>query len=294
MHFSSKSSKKAQRMLILSMIIFGTIGLFVRNIPLSSGEIALYRAILASLMLLIYLKITKQKITFSEIKSELPFLLLSGIAMGFNWICLFEAYRYTTVSVATLSYYFSPVIVMTASLILFKEKITMKQWICFLLSSLGIVLITGTGDMSTGSNHLLGILYGLGAAFLYALVVLLNKFMKKTTGIQRALLQFFAAIPVLLPYVYFTKGFSFASLNGIGLGCLLIIGLLHTGVTYCMYFSSIKELPGQQVAILSYIDPLVAVLISLLILKESMTPLQLLGGALILGFTLLNEIRATR
>ncbi len=276
-------------MLITSMIIFGTIGIFVRNIEVTSGELALYRAILATLLIGVFLLVTKQKIPFKNIKKEIPLLLISGMAMGINWILLFEAYKYTTVSIATLSYYFAPVIVMIACPILFKEKLTIKEIICFIISTIGIVMITGTTD-SSGNNNLIGILFGLGAACFYATVIILNKFIKKVEGIHRTFLQFLSAIIILIPYVLMTSGINLGNLNSKGWIFLLIVGLIHTGVTYCMYFSSLKELPGQKAAILSYIDPLVAVVISVTILSEKMTFWQALGGILILGFTLINEI----
>lgn len=282
--------KNPRIMLIISMTIFGTIALFVRNIPLASGEIALYRAILAALLIAVYLFITKQKIPFQKIKKELLLLILSGMAMGVNWILLFEAYKYTTVSVATLSYYFAPVIVTVVCPFLFREKMTGKQIICFVMSTIGLVLITGIGDLSVGNHHFIGILCGLGAAVFYATVILLNKFIKNVDGIHRTFLQFLAAILILVPYVLATSGINLNTLNGMGWGSLLIVGLIHTGVTYCLYFSSLKELPGQKAAILSYIDPLVAVLVSVLLLGESMILIQVLGGVLILGFTLWNEI----
>ena len=279
-------------LLITSMTIFGTLGIFVRNIPVSSGELALYRAILAALLIAIFLLITKQKIPFTEIKKEVPFLLGSGMAMGINWILLFEAYKYTTVSVATLSYYFAPVIVTIVCPFLFKEKLTGKQILCFIMSTLGLVLITGIGDMG-GGNDFIGILFGLGAAVFYATVILLNKFIKNVEGIHRTFLQFLSAIIILLPYVLTTSGITLKNLNSTGWLNLLIVGLIHTGITYCMYFSSLKELPGQKAAILSYIDPLVAVLISVTILGETMSIWQAIGGILILGFTLWNEITQT-
>ena len=277
-------------MLISSMVIFGTIGLFVRNISVTSGELALYRAILAALLIGTYLISTKQKIPFGEIKKELPLLLFSGIAMAFNWILLFQAYKYTTVSVATLSYYFAPVLVTLACPLLFKENMGPKQWICFAMSTLGNVLITGIGDISAGSRHFIGILFGLGAACLYATVILLNKFIKTVGGIHRTFLQFIAAIIVLSPYVALTSGVTLGSMSAKGWVFLLLVGFVHTGITYCMYFSSLKELPGQKAAILSYIDPLVAVLVSVLIMGESITLMQVIGGLLILGFTLWNEL----
>lgn len=276
-------------MLIASMAIFGTLGIFVRNIPVSSGELALYRAVLAALLIAVFLLLTKQRIPFANIKKEVPLLLASGVAMGINWILLFEAYKYTTVSVATLSYYFAPVIVTVVCPVLFKEKLTGKQIICFIMSTLGLVLITGIGDIGSG-NDFVGILFGLGAAVFYATVILLNKFIKNVEGIHRTFLQFLSAIVILVPYVIMTSGVTLGNLNGIGWVNLLIVGLIHTGVTYCMYFSSLKELPGQKAAILSYIDPLVAVMISVTILGESMTLWQMIGDILILGFTLWNEL----
>lgn len=282
--------KDARIMLIISMTIFGTIGLFVRNINVTSGELALYRAVLAAVLIGAYLLVTGQRIPVKEIKKEIPILLFSGIAMGFNWILLFEAYKYTTVSVATLSYYFAPVIVILVCPLLFKEKMTVKQWICFIMSTIGIVMITGIGDLSGNNKHFIGILFGLGAAVFYATVILSNKFIKNVEGLHRTFLQFLAAILVLIPYVLLTSGINLRYLDGKGWVFLLIVGFVHTGITYCLYFSSLKELPGQKAAILSYIDPLVAVVISVLVLKESMTLWQIIGGILILGFTLWNEL----
>ena len=282
--------KSARAMLIASMAIFGTLGPFVRSIPVSSGELALYRAILAGLLISLYLLCSHQPIPFHKIRRSLPLLLISGVAMGFNWILLFEAYKYTTVSVATLSYYFAPVIVTAVCPFLFKEKLTRRQLLCFIMSTLGIVLITGIGDLTQGSRHLLGVAFGLGAAVLYASVVLVNKFIRDVDGIHRTFLQFMAAVVVLIPYVAMTSGMTLGAMNAQGWACLLIVGLVHTGVTYCMYFTALRDVPGQKAAILSYIDPLVAVLISVLVLGEALTPAQAIGGALILGFTLYNEL----
>ena len=272
------------------MAAFGTLAPFVRNITVSSGELALYRAVLASLLIGSFLFLTKQPLSFRSLKKELLLLLLSGIAMGFNWILLFEAYKYTTVAIATLSYYFAPVIVTLVCPLLFHERLTKKQILCFLMSTLGLSLVIGITDLGSGGNDAIGIAFGLGAAVLYATVILLNKFIKGVTGIHRTLLQFLAAVAVLIPYVLFTSGVNLGNLDGTGWICLLIVGIVHTGITYCLYFTSLKELSGQEAAILSYTDPLVAVLIGVLVLKEPLTWQQLVGGSLILGFTLLNEL----
>lgn len=277
------------QMYVFAMVIFGTLAPFVRNIGVSSGELALYRAVMGAGLIGIYL-LAKGKNPFSGgLKREILLLLLSGGAMGINWILLFQAYRYTSVSTATLCYYFAPVIVTALSPALFRERLTRKQLFCFAMATLGLVLITGL-EPSAGSTNLTGILFGLGAAVFYAAVILLNKYIRSTAGIQRTFLQFLAAIVTLIPYVAATGGVTLSRLDSTGWMCLLVVGILHTGITYCLYFSSLKALPGQRAAILSYIDPLVAVLISVTVLREPMTWQQALGGGLILGFTLWNAL----
>lgn len=283
--------KRARWMLITSMVIFGTIGLFKKGIPVTSGELALYRALLATVLLGTVLLLTKQRIPLRTIGKQLPMLLLSGAAMGVNWILLFEAFNYTSVSVATLSYYFAPVIVTVVSPLLFREKLTGRQIVCFVVSTLGLVLITGVSGLGEGSSDLTGILFGLGAAVFYAAVILLNKFIRGVEGLHRTLLQFIAAIVTLVPYVALTSGVTLGGMDASGWVCLLIVGLVHTGLAYVLYFPSLKELPGQKAAILSYIDPLVAVLVSVLILREPMNAWQWVGGAMILGATLWNEMK---
>jgi len=285
-----KALKSPKAMIIISMVIFGTIAPFVRNIPVSSGELALYRAVMAAVLIGLFFIITKQRIDFKAIKKELPLLLISGMAMGINWILLFEAYKYTTVSVATLSYYFAPVIVTVICPILFREKMTIKQIICFVMSTVGLVLVIGITDLGGGSQNGIGILFGLGAAVFYAAVILLNKFIKGVAGIQRTFLQFVAAIIILMPYVAFTSGVTLGGIDTKGWVCLLSVGVVHSAAAYCLYFSALKEVTGQTAAILSYADPLVAVIISVTVLGEPLTVMQLIGGILILGFTLLNEI----
>ncbi len=279
----------------LSMAIFGTIGLFVRGIALPSSETALYRAVLAVLAIGSYLLATGQKLQIKGMRREILLLAASGIAMGFNWILLFEAYKYTTISMATLSYYAAPILITLVSTFAFHEALTPFKTLCFIMATSGILLITLQGGSAggmrgNGTDHI-GIFFGLGAAVLYASVVLLNKLIKNVAGIQRTFLQFVAAVVTLFPYVMLTGGIHLGGLNRTGWILLLIVGLLHTGVAYCMYFSSLQHVPGQEAAVLSYIDPLLAVVLSVLVLHEPMNGWQLLGGAMILGFTLLNELR---
>ena len=274
----------------MSMAIFGTIGVFTRLISLSSSEIALYRAVLAAIVIALFLALSKKKV-FQGIKNKtLVLLFLSGAAMGFNWILLFEAYNYTSLTAATLSYYFAPTIVLLSSPIVMKERLKKTGVLCFLLSSIGLVMVIAGGGGGRGSDDLKGIFLGLGAAVLYATVILINKKIGEIDGIGRTFLQFISAIIVLTPYVSLKSGFNLIGLDPTGWLSLLVLGIVHTGMTYSVYFSSLPLLKGSEISLLSYIDPLTAMLISAFVLSEPTTLLQIAGGVLILGSTLFSEL----
>lgn len=280
---------KSKLQLAAAMAIFGTIPVFVRNIPISSSMLAFLRAAVAAVFLLTVRAATGKPVRLTQMGRDALPLFLSGAAMGFNWILLFEAYKYTTVSIATLSYYFAPVIVTVVSAILFREKLTAKQTLCFIGSTAGLILVIGLNNL-TGGASLTGVGFGLGAAVLYATVILLNKRIQSVSGIDRTVLQFIAAAVVLIPYLALTEGFHLSGMTGSGWASLAIVCLIHTGLAYVAYFTALPHIRGQEASILSYIDPLLACVISFTLLGEPTTALQLAGGAMILGFTLLNEV----
>jgi len=276
------------------MLIFGTVGLFVRYIYLPSEQIALGRGIIGCLVLLTTMTLLRKKISWQRIRGDIWILLFSGIAIGVNWIFLFQSYRYTTIANATICYYLAPVIVVFLSPFILKEKLTVVKVGCILAAVLGIWLITGMGGLagngSSGENDLIGILFGLGAAVFYASVIILNKFFKHVTDLERTLIQLVFASLSLLPYVLLRMPSSIGAITVTGVILLLVLGIVHTGFSYYLYFSGLHALKGQTAALLSYIDPLTAILLSALILSEKMGVLQVLGGVLILGGTMFNEV----
>ena len=280
-----------QAKLIASMLIFGSIGVFVKNINLSSSEIALLRGVIGSVLLFCVSFFVKNRLSLKAIKDNLVLLILSGAAIGFNWIFLFEAYSYTTIANATVSYYFAPIFVIALAPVVLKEKLTLVKVGSILVAMIGLFLVVNNGGSnSTGSyNHGVGILYGLSAAGLYASVILMNKFIKHLSGYGTTLIQLMVASVVLLPYVYIKDQMDFSGLNPKSLLFILILGVIHTGLAYFLYFGAVKELKGQTIAVLSYIDPISAVIIATIFLRENMNVIQIIGGALILMSTYLSE-----
>lgn len=278
----------ARLKVLIATATFGTIGVFVKNIPLPSAELATYRALIAAAFLFVLILLQKRTAAFPQARGKLKLLFLSGLAIGINWILLFEAFRHTSVAIATLSYYFAPTVVVLASALLFREKPGLRQTLCFFGSTAGLVLVINVSG--GGPAGFTGILYGLGAALLYATVVLLNKATGEIDAMIRSCIQFVSASTVLLPYVFLTSGFHFTTLTGTELLNVAVVGVVHTGLMFYLYFSGLSLLLGQQAAVLSYVDPLVAVLLSVLWLKEPVSGLQLVGGGMILAFTLLSEL----
>lgn len=280
-------------MLASSMLIFGTIGLFRRYIPLSSGLLAFSRGILGALFLGLFLmirrlpeqRLKKRKDSWNRASAPVFFLLiLSGALIGVNWILLFEAYNYTTVATATLCYYMQPTIVILLSPLFFHERLTAKKLVCAFLAVLGMFLVSGAaGEGIPQGDASRGILCGLGAAALYASVVIMNKCIRNIDPYLKTILQLASASVCLLPYLAVTGQLSYVKLDSFSFLMLLVVGIVHTGIAYTLYFGSTDGLRAQTIALFSYIDPVSALFISVLFLHEPMGAAGLAGAVLILG-----------
>ena len=276
--------------LIAAMTIFGTIGIFRRYIPLPSGAVALSRAAVGVLFLLALMLCKRQKPDFAAMRRNLLPLLASGVFLGFNWVLLFDAYKYTSVAVATLSYYMAPILLILAAPFFFGERLTLKKGICAAVALLGMVLVSGVVETGVSNiAELRGILMGLLAAVLYAAIVIINKRLRDISALDKTVVQFAVSVAVLLPYVALAEDIVFSAITPTVALLLLVVGVLHTGLAYALYFGSVERLPTGTVALFSYIDPVLAVLLSALVLEEPMTWLGALGAVLILGDAFVSE-----
>lgn len=281
--------------LILAMTIFSTIGIFRRYIPLSSGMLAAVRGIVGTIFLLLVFFAKKEKFHANTIKKNLFLLLLSGCFIGINWIFLFESYRYTTVATATLCYYMAPIFVMLVSPFLFKENMSIKKGLCIISALIGMVFVSGiltevpVNDISQDSQ-LKGIVFGLLAAAFYASVILLNKKISGVGAYEKTIFQLGSAAITILPYVLLTESFEAMNLTPNILVLIIFVGIVHTGIAYTLYFHSMGDLKAQTIALYSYIDPILAIILSAVILKEHMHPLAIVGAVLILGAAMISEM----
>ena len=282
---------RAKRDLIFSVSVFGTIGIFVRWIGLPSSVIALVRGAVGAAFLLLLARFRHAPIDRAALRRRWQLLLLSAAMMSFNWITLFEAYRYTTVATATLCYYMAPIFVTLISPVLLKERLTARKLLCVFLALAGMVFVSGVPQSGLpGPSEAKGILLALCSAALYAGVILINKYLAGVPAYDRTLLQLACAAAVMIPYILLTEDLSAMSVTPLGAVLLLIVAVFHTGWCYALYFGSMTVLSAQTLALFSYIDPIVAILLSALLLREPLGWSGILGAALVLGSTLVSEL----
>lgn len=285
----NKDNFKSYVALIGSMLIFGTIGIVRRYIPLSSAMLALCRGALGSVFLLLFVLVRGGKLKLPERKTTL-WLVLTGAIMGLNWMLLFEAYSYTTVAAATMCYYMQPTIVILLSPLVFRERLSGRKLACAAAAIVGMLFVSGVLSGGIGQvRDIRGIAFGLGAAALYAAVIILNKKVVVEDIYAKTVIQLAGAALVMIPYVLLTEGVPELTLTAADIGMVLLVGIVHTGITYALYFGSMQRLKAQTVAVMSYIDPVFALLLSAAVLHESLTPLGIVGAVLIIGSAIISE-----
>ncbi len=287
----TKAQNRSRLSLMGAMLIFGTIGIFRKYIPLSSSTLAMLRGFIGMAFLLLLLLVRKQRLGWVDIRKNLLKLTVSGCFIGLNWILLFEAYNYTTVAVATLCYYMAPILVILAAPLVLGEKLTPVKLGCAALAFTGMVFVSGVlSGEALPDGTVKGILLGLGAACLYACAILINKKTGPIAAYDKTIVQLGTAALVLLPYNLLASGTAQAPVTLSVVLLTVLVGVLHTGIAYALYFGAIEDLPAQTVALYSYIDPVAAILLSLVIFREEMGLFGVIGAVLILGSTLASDL----
>ncbi len=280
----------ARLQVISAMVIWGTIGVFVRYIPLPSAAVSMFRGMIGAPFLLIVLLFQGRSISWSAIRQNFIRLFLCGTMLGLNWILLFEAYRYTGVATATLCYYLAPIFIVAVSPFVFRERITLKKLLCVTVALIGMVFVSGVVQNGIPAfSERKGILLGIAAAVLYAAIVINNKKLKDIPAYDQTVTQLAISAIVLLPYNLLNGNLSDLTLTPSAIILLLVVGIVHTGISYYLYFGATERLPAQTLAILSYIDPAAAILLSALVLRERIGVFDIIGAVLILGAAMVSE-----
>ena len=281
---------KSRLQFIFTVMLFGTIGTLSRYINMPSSIICLGRAFSGAITIIVLLAARKERPDTEAIRKNIWWLILSSTLMCCNWTCQFEAYKSTTIATSTLCYYMQPVFYILAGAFILKERLTVKKIICVAVAFCGMILVSGVLQIGLHLSELKGVIFGVSGGFFYAMVVLINKYMKDISPVNTTIMQLALVSLIMFPYSVVTGAFSEVSITSAGIICLLILGVIHTGIGYIIYFDAVNKLPTQTVGILSYIDPVEAVLLSAFFLKEPVNVYTIIGAVMILGAAAVSEL----
>lgn len=279
---------KYYAMYIVSLLIFGSNGVFASHIDLSSAEIVCMRTLIGSAALILVLLISRTRLDWAVMKREAPKLIAAGVCLGVNWALLFEAYKLMSVSMATLTYYIAPIIVLLLSSLLLKEKQGARAYIGMAAAVVGLVLAVGVGDTSVTAS---GLIVGLGSAAFYAGLIIFNKKIDGVTGLPLTTVEMVIAACVMLPYVLLTGGHVGFPADTEGTLYLIFLCLVNTGLACWLYFSSMNRLPARGVALFGYVDPVSALIFSAIFLNEQLGALQIVGAVLVFAGAAFGQSR---
>ena len=181
----------------------------------------------------------------------------------------------------------APILVIAFTPLVLKEKHDPRKLPCIAAALLGIILVSNLFGGGIGDPA--GIIYGLAGAVCFAAIVFCNRRMKELPAMDRALMQLGISAVTVLPYVLLKNG-GLPVPGGRALLIVLMLGLLQTGVAYCLYFRGMAVLPVQTVAILGYLEPVVSVLCSFFFLHEPLTLWGWIGAALVIAAAAVSEL----
>lgn len=272
---------------LAALLLFGLNGIVASHIAMNSYEIVFLRTLIGSALLISIFLLKKGRFQIRSSRRDYCFITLSGIAMGASWMFLYEAYQQIGVGVSSLLYYCGPVIVMILSPLVFREKLTAPKIAGFLAVMLGILLVNG--HAGAGRLNLTGLVCGAMSAVMYFFMVTLNKQSKQITGMENASVQLLVSFLTTAVFVGIKEQFQFR-IPSDGIIWILILGILNTGIGCYLYFSPLKQLPVQTVAICGYLEPLSAVVFAALLLHETMSLQQIAGAVCIIGGAMAGEL----
>lgn len=272
--------------LLLVMVIWGSLGVFTRTIPLSALNLAFLRALIALPVLFAAMKMGSQrKVTLKRLR---PYIV-SGVLLGFGWLTLFYGFKHTNISTAVIIYNMCPVYVMIGAPIFLKESISRIQIAVIVISFIGLFLIVGN-NLLEGAGYM-GMMLSAVSGMCYAVIVLINRNIKDRVDNRYAtFVQILTAMLVLLPFVVYDGTiYSVIELSGVQLFLTVLLGVVHTGVAYTMFFSLYAHMKSVEIVSYSYFEPLFGVLMGVLFIGEILSIWQIAGGILILGSTYIGE-----
>ena len=267
-----------------AMVLSGTIGWFVVTSGQPPLDVVFFRCLFGAAALLGVLTLQRGWVRMTH--AQAGWLVLGGVTLVLNWLALFSAYAHSGIAIATVVYHTQPFFLLLLTSVLQREPFPFARLPWLVLAFAGVMLITGLEHGAGGASMLAGIGLGLLAALLYAVTTLATRRLQAIPPGQIAGLQMVLGVLMLAPLAH-----PAAASYGSGTwGALLALGLVHTGVMYTLLYGAFQRLSVVSIATLSFIYPLVAIVIDVMVFGVVLGPLQMAGMALVLLGVVANQL----
>ena len=271
----------------VAMLIWGSVGIFGRFSGLSGLGVAFFRVSLGALALLLLLAVRgKLGKTLRAFRPNILPLLALGTALALNWVFLFTAFNHTTIANAILVYYTAPVLATLISWRFLGERLNKRNVVSLGTAFMGLLLIASSQRASLSDGDFVGVVFAFLGAIFYALIPNIGRFLRDVDGESLTFLQLSIATLVLLPFMAVEKA---GNPVWWAIGVLVLV---HTVLALYLYMDGLKVVEVKDASLLSYLDPLSAILYAFLVFGEVPGLRTIVGGAMILFASAMNLVKA--
>lgn len=280
-----ENKKSSLIQLHIAVLLFGISGLFGKFLTQPSIIIVLGRVFFSSIFLFLGLTITKENL---KLKSRKDMLIIAfmGIVLTIHWSTFFQGIKLSTVAIGLLTFSTFPIFVTFMEPFFFGEKLKKEDIILAFITFAGVMFVIP--DFHTGNEMTVGAMYGILSSLSYAVLSILNrKYVKEYKGVVIAFYEQLVSLIVLLPFFFimepvFTRKDIFL---------LILLGTVFTGITHTLFINSLKEIKTQTAGIISSLEPLYGIILSIFLLNEVPSVKEIAGGLLILGTVFYSTIK---
>ncbi|WP_308008528.1 DMT family transporter [uncultured Fusobacterium sp.] len=279
------NKKSSLIQLHIAVFLFGVSGLFGKFLTQPSIIIVLGRVFFSSIFLYIGLTITKENL---KLKSRKDILIIAfmGVILAIHWCTFFQGIKFSTVAIGLLTFSTFPVFVTFMEPFFFEEKLKKEDIILAFITFAGVTFVIP--DFHMGNEMTIGVIYGILSSLSYAVLSLLNrKYVKEYKGVVIAFYEQLVSLAVLLPFFFIME----PVLTKKDIFLLLLLGTVFTGITHTLFINSLKDIKTQTAGIVSSLEPLYGILLSIFLLNEILSIKEIIGGTIILGTVFYSTIK---
>lgn len=265
----------------IAMIISGTVGWFVLATDLPALTVVFWRCAFGGLAMALVCAAQGLLRRGMLARKQLYWVMLGGVTLTLNWVCLFIAYAQTSIAVATITYHLQPFILVALGAVLFNEALTRYKlgWMIIAFFGVTLIMLGGQRQDQEAGQYFYGVGFALAAAFFYAITAAITKILRDVPPCLMVFIQLTVGCVMLLPFVSLPTVSSVSYVWWL----LVVIGFVHTGLMSVLLYSAVQKIPTVLVGGLAFIYPVVAILFDAWVLHRPLNGWQLVGTLIMLA-----------